>query len=165
MLIEALVPDDSIYAFPALTPQGPGAWHFGLFNLPELPEGLIAGRGQLFLKAFIRSYAANQDAITDEALTEYARTYADPAHLKACVAYFRAFHQDIDDNRELFKNRLSMPVLALGAEYSLGTRVLDQVQDLAVNVGGGVVPGVGHWIPEEAPQEVTQALLTFFVRS
>lgn len=33
VLSEAPIPDPTIYTFPSLTPQGPGAWHFGFFNL------------------------------------------------------------------------------------------------------------------------------------
>ena len=54
-----------------------------------------------------------------------------------------------------------MPVLALGADHSLGTAVETQVAHDATNVTGGVVAGSGHWIPEEQPQAFVAQLLTF----
>ncbi len=164
-LLEAPIPDEAIYSFPALGPNGPVAWQFGMFNESGLPEGLVRGREKYFLETFIQSKATNKQAFTDADFTEYARHYKDPAHLKASFEYFRTFHQDIKDNAIFAKTKLPMPVLALGAQNSLGTYPLEQAKKLALNVEGGVIPNAGHWIAEEVPEEVNNRLMTFFAKT
>lgn len=161
VLLEAPIPDESIYTFPSLGPQGPAAWQFGFLNLPDLPETLVEGQEREFLEFFVRNIAVNQDAFTDADFEEYARTYRMPGKLSAAFNYFRAFHEDIERNAALDQGTLSMPVLALGAESSLGDFVPQQVEGYAENVQGGVIEGSGHWIPEEAPEAFLEQLLTF----
>ena len=161
VLLEAPIPDETVYTFPALTPAGPGAWHFGFFNLPDLPERLLEGQEREFLEFFVRNIATNQDAFTDADFEEYARTYAQTEKLSVAFNYFRAFSEDIERNSALDETALSMPVLALGAEFSLGEFVAQQVSTYGTDVQGGVIEGSGHWIPEEAPELFTEQLLTF----
>ncbi len=160
-LVEAPIPDPSIYTFPALTESGFGAWNFGFFSFPEMPETIIAGQEQYFLEQFVRGLTVNQAAFTDADFAEYARTYAQPGKLRASFDYFRAFPEDVAQNAVYARTPLPMPVLALGAEGSLGGFVLEQVQGYASDVRGGVIPGSGHWVPEERPQAFAERLLTF----
>ena len=55
-----------------------------------------------------------------------------------------------------------MPVLAIGADHSLGTSVGLQVQNYARHVTPVEIENSGHWIYEEHPEEMTQRLLAFF---
>jgi pimeloyl-ACP methyl ester carboxylesterase len=57
--------------------------------------------------------------------------------------------------------RLTLPVLAIGGQYSGGERVADGMKLAADDVQGVVIPGAGHWVAEEAPQELLAALTTF----
>ena len=160
-LVEAPIPDASIYTFPAITEAGFGAWNFGFFSFPEMPETIIAGQEQYFLEQFVRALTVNQAGFTDDDFAEYARTYAQPGKLKASFDYFRAFPEDVAQNEVYAQTPLSMPVLALGAEGGVGGFVPQQVEGYAENVQGGVIEGSGHWIPEEAPEVFTERLLTF----
>jgi pimeloyl-ACP methyl ester carboxylesterase len=58
-----------------------------------------------------------------------------------------------------------MPVLAIGAQHSLGDSVSQQVSQYATNVTGMVIQDSGHWIYEEHPEEMTQILLNFLQKS
>jgi pimeloyl-ACP methyl ester carboxylesterase len=82
--------------------------------------------------------------------------------LRGGFEHYRAFLQDAEHNKESAKNKLKMPVLALGGEYSLGTRVMDVMQAVAADVRGDVVDRCGHWIPDERPDYLLEQLLTFF---
>ena len=59
-------------------------------------------------------------------------------------------------------HKLAMPVLTLGEEGSLGPNMLLNSQPLAENVRGEVVSGCGHYLPEESPSELTQAVSDFW---
>ena len=55
-----------------------------------------------------------------------------------------------------------MPVLALGGEISFGAGVQASLEHVANNVEGGVIPGCAHWIAEEQPERLLEALFGFF---
>ena len=103
--------------------------------------------------------------IADDVIDEYARTYAQPGAMRAGLAYYRAIPRDVADNEQsLAEGKLTMPVLALGGGESFGRRelALESLQRVADDVRGGVVEGSGHFIPEEKPAELANALLDFF---
>ncbi|MFE4964862.1 alpha/beta fold hydrolase [Streptomyces sp. NPDC056660] len=162
VLSEAPIPDPGIYKFPALTANGPGAWHFGFFSLQTgLPESLIRGREMTWTSGFMRGIAVHKDALTPDDLQVFASYLRDYAHLEASFAWFRTFPQDIADNARFQKKPLTMPVLAIGADGSLGSSVAKQVRHYATHVTPAVVPDSGHWIYEEHPEEMTDMLLHF----
>ncbi|MFC8429478.1 alpha/beta fold hydrolase [Streptomyces sp. NPDC057253] len=162
VLSEAPIPDQGIYEFPALTAKGPGVWNFGFFSLRTgLPESLIQGRELTWTTGFMRGIAVHKDALTTDELQVFASYLRDRAHLEASFAWFRAFPQDIADNARFRKKPLAMPVLAVGADGSLGSSVGKQVRRYATHVTPVVVRDSGHWIYEEQPEEMTDLLLRF----
>ena len=62
---------------------------------------------------------------------------------------------------ERAKTRLTMPVLAIGGEKSFGEHVAEAMRLVADDVQGLVVPGAGHFVAEEAPEELLAALSAF----
>ena len=54
-----------------------------------------------------------------------------------------------------------MPVLAIGGAASFGEHVGDAVRAVADDVQSVVIPGVGHFVAEEAPEEMLAALTAF----
>jgi len=162
VLSEAPIPDPSIYEFPALTAKGPGVWNFGFFSLQTgLPESLIRGRELTWTSGFMRGIAVHKDALTPDDLQVFASYLRDYAHLEASFAWFRTFPQDIADNARFQKKPLTMPVLAIGADGSLGSSVAKQVRHYATHVTPAVITDSGHWIYEEHPKETTDMLLHF----
>ncbi|MGI5254084.1 alpha/beta fold hydrolase [Actinacidiphila glaucinigra] len=162
VLTEAPIPDKSLYKFPALTPQGPGFWNFGFFNVTNgLPEQTIKGREAHWVERFSDMLEYNKNGVTQKDAAIYGRYLKDPGHLKASFEWFRTLNQDVADNAVNAKTKLKMPVLALGAQYSLGNAIPDQVRKYATNVTGDVVANSGHWMWEEKPAEMTTRLRAF----
>ncbi|PWU48726.1 alpha/beta hydrolase [Micromonospora globispora] len=162
VLTEAPIPDENVYAFPALSAAGPAVWNFGFFNVTNgLPEQLIAGREELWVDRFTDSIMVNKGSLGPDDVEEYARHLRAPAHLRASFAYFRAFGQDIADNAAYRATKLPMPVLAVGARTSLGDQVAEQVRRYADTVTGEVVEECGHWLFEERPAEMAALVLPF----
>ena len=54
-----------------------------------------------------------------------------------------------------------MPILAIGADGSMGDFVATNAREYAADVTGIVVENSGHWIYEEYPEKLTQILLDF----
>ncbi|TGV76837.1 alpha/beta hydrolase, partial [Mesorhizobium sp. M2D.F.Ca.ET.145.01.1.1] len=74
--------------------------------------------------------------------------------------------QDAIDNQAMLASggKLSMPVLAAGAEKSAGTSQADILRLVATDVTGAVVPASGHWIMEENPDATVKLITDFLSR-
>jgi pimeloyl-ACP methyl ester carboxylesterase len=81
--------------------------------------------------------------------------------MRAGFEYFRAFEQDAKDFAALSATKLSMPVLVLTGEKASGTFLIEQARIVATTVSGTVVRGSGHWLMEEATEQVVPALVGF----
>jgi len=136
-------------------------WHFRFYSVQDLPEMLIAGRELEYLKWFHNSEAINSRAFTNEAEETYARAYAIPGALRAGFEYYRAFASDVKANQEFAKRKLTMPVLGIGGSGSFGPIIGDHLRHVASDVQAVNVEGSGHWVAEEKPAAVTDALLKF----
>ena len=94
----------------------------------------------------------------------YAKEYARPGHIKAGMEVFRAFPGDAEDFAGFAKTKLSMPLLVLSGEKAGGPFLIEQGKMVATNVEGVLVKGRGHWLMEEAPDEVIPKLVEFLNR-
>lgn len=74
--MEAPIPDDGLYAYPAFTPQGESlVWHFSFLTAAnDLARSLIAGKERFFLEYFIKGHATNTSVLTPQVLDLYARS-------------------------------------------------------------------------------------------
>ena len=142
-----------------------GAWHFGFFAAPEFPEMLTRGREREFLTAFAYRghYVYQKAAFTEADITEYVRHYTKPGGMTAGFGYYRAFAQDAKDNLEILgKAKLTLPILAVGGEHGLGEFGKKNLDTVATNVTGLIIKDCGHFVNEEKPDELSQAMLAFF---
>ena len=129
----------------------PRLWHFN-FRGPDV-ERLVAGRERIYLDRFWNELSANPKAIDEATRNHYAALYARPRAMHDAFEQFGALTQDAIDNKELLAKggKLSMPLLAIGAEKSFGTSMADDIRFVATNVTGAVIPNSGHWLMEEQP--------------
>jgi pimeloyl-ACP methyl ester carboxylesterase len=81
------------------------------------------------------------------------------------LTQFGAFGQDAIDNKAfLARGKLTLPVLAIGAEASFGTLMATVMRLVAEDVQEAIVPASGHWVMEENPSATTK-LVTDFLKS
>ena len=140
--------------------DNPGFWHFR-FHGPT-PEALVRGRERTYFDHYWNDFAADKTRSISEAdRTAYAEAYARPGRMRAGWAYFASFPQAAKDFAELARTKLTMPVLSIGGEKSLGEVLGRQTKLVASNVTVVVVKDAGHWILEEKPKDTTDALLKF----
>ncbi|SEA61214.1 alpha/beta fold hydrolase [Pedobacter hartonius] len=163
--MEAPIPDESIYNYPAFTPQGESlVWHFSFFAAKgRLAETLIAGHEAYFFAHFIKVHAGKPEVFTNELLDMYAKSYSKPQSLNAAFEYYQVLTKDVKDNKEISKTKITIPAMAIGGggNGGFGENQANQMRKYATNVVGKVIPGSGHWIPEESPQELNSAVIEF----
>ena len=138
-------------------------WHFHFFG--TTPLALVTGRERIYLEHFWNDFAADAKKSVPEADRRfYAKEYARPGHMKAGMEVFRAFPKDAEDFAGLAKSKLSMPLLVLSGEKAGGPFLIEQGRMVATNVEGVLVKGRGHWLMEEAPDQVIPKLVEFLNR-
>ena len=154
---------------PGLSPSPPlfaparlnnALWHFAFNRLAEVNDQLVAGREDVYFGWQFASKAAKK--LPDYAVRHYVDTLAaSPEALHASFAIYRALDATIAQNQQRKERRLTLPILAIGGQYSLGEQVADTMKLGADDVQALVVPGCAHWVPEETPEETLAALTAF----
>jgi pimeloyl-ACP methyl ester carboxylesterase len=141
--------------------QSPLLWHFN-FRGPD-EERLVAGRERIYLDRFYNELSADPKKIDEGTRRHYAALYARPHAMHDAFEQFGAFNQDATDNKALLAKggKLTMPVLALGGDKSLGAAEADTLRVVATNVTKGIVPDSGHWIMDENPKATTEFIVNF----
>ena len=135
-------------------------WHFHFYG--ETPLKLVTGRERAYLEHFWNDFAADPKHSVGEAdRAFYASEYARPGAMQAGFNVFRAFAQDAEDFASFAKTSLPMPMLVLTGEKASGEFLIQQGRLVAGNVDGVVVKGSGHWLMEEAPDQVIPELVSF----
>jgi pimeloyl-ACP methyl ester carboxylesterase len=140
--------------------NNPSIWHFR-FNGP-VPEALVQGRERTYFDYFWNDFAADKTHSIPEADRKvYTAAYARPGRMHAGWAYFVSFQQAAKDFAQLSQTKLTMPVLTIGGEKSLGEALAQQTKLVATDVTVVVLKNTGHWVLEEQPKETTEALRKF----
>jgi pimeloyl-ACP methyl ester carboxylesterase len=140
--------------------NNPNVWHFR-FN-GEYPEKLVKGRERTYFEYFWNVLAADKmHSIPEADRKAYTAAYSRPGRMHAGWAYFVSWPQLAKDFAQLSQTKLTMPVLSIGGEKSLGNELGAQMKLVATDVTVVVLKDTGHWISEERPKETTDALMKF----
>ncbi len=140
--------------------KNPLLWHFR-FGGPDM-ERLVEGRERIYLDRFWNEFSADPVKFTEDAREHYAKLYALPGAMHSGFSQFAAFDQDVIDNRAFLASaKLTMPVLAVGGEYSFGPTMATVMRFAATDVQEAIVLGSGHWIMEENPKATVEMVRAF----
>jgi pimeloyl-ACP methyl ester carboxylesterase len=139
--------------------KSPLLWHFN-FRGPDV-DRLVKGRERIYLDRFYNELSADPRKIDEATRSHYAKLYARPGNMHYAFEQFAAFNQDAKDNRVFAEKKLTMPILALGAEKSFGDQQTAILREVGANVQGGIITGSGHWIMEEQPAQTVSTIRAF----
>ena len=140
--------------------NAPNVWHFR-FN-GEYPEALVKGRERTYFEYFWNVLAADKTRSIPEADRKaYTEAYSKPGRMRAAWAYFASWPQLAKDFAQISQTKLTMPVLSIGGDKSLGNELAEQMKLVASDVTVVVLKDTGHWILEERPKETTEAIVKF----
>lgn len=137
-------------------------WHLGFFTVPQIAETFLRGRERELLTWFFWHIANDESAVSPAHFEEYLRQICKPGALRAGIEYYAAVWTDREDNLALAKQPLDCPVLAIGGAASSGPYVEQLFKPVARDVRGVVIERAGHWLGDENPGAVADALLAFF---
>ena len=142
-------------------------WFF-LAEKPDMPEVLIGGAPEYFLRRKLEQWSGPDAVFEEDAVSEYVRCFSDPEAIRAsCEDYRAAASIDLehDDADAAAGRRISCPLLVLwGDRGFVGNNydVLEVWRRYADDVRGRGLD-CGHFVPEEAPGPTIAALREFLL--
>jgi len=143
-------------------------WFFLIRPVP-FPETLLSSHPEDYLKHTIGGRSAGLKPFTPEAYAEYLRCLRDPATIHGiCEDYRASASIDLEHERHDLAtgNKIRCDVLVLWGKHGVIERCFDPLAEwkLLTEEGrlGGRALDCGHYIPEEAPDELLAEVLPFF---
>jgi epoxide hydrolase 4 len=143
------------------------SWYMFYFQLPWLPETLMAKDiKRQFVRAF-RGWAHRKEAFPDEVIEAFRRPMEEPGALRAGINYYRAAFRNVSAATQKLP-KVAVPTQVIWGENdeALGKELCD---DLDRVVSGPLevhfIPDCSHWVQQEYPEAVNALLLDFLNRS
>ena len=137
------------------------SWYMFFFQLPLLPEALLAANNFKLLKQF--AYAnSRRGTFSRRDLARYFEAFGKPGALTGAINWYRAMFRRPQGGRAYPK--IAAPTLVIWgtADHFLGARLL---RGMTRHFAGPFklvrLPGVSHWVQQEAPRRVNELLLRF----
>ncbi len=135
------------------------SWYIFFFQIPWLPEFLISRGGGKAIKGAFSNMARDQSNFPDEALEVYAKAAMRTGSLTAMLNYYRALlrHGDTVDVED---KMLDTPTLMIWGEEdsALNIKCTEGTEQWVPNLELHHLPGVSHWVQQEAPEKVNAIL-------
>lgn len=161
-LLDAGIPGITL---PTSIPTDPARawkiWHFAFHLVPELPETLIAGRERDYVAWFLKAKALADDTFDDIDVERYAAALTDGG-VSASLAYYRHAHESARRNHEILDRRhLTVPILGVSSSHGSIPDMAASIKPWADNTTGVTIAGAGHYIPDEQPGALAEALTAF----
>ncbi len=142
-------------------------WHwFFLIQPPPLPESLIEGNPERYLKAVMGSRSAGLRPFSEKAFAEYLRCLTlSGAATGICEDYRASAGLDLEHDRADRETgmKLTRPTRVFWGEHGIVNKCfapLEEWERVATNVSGKSLP-CGHYIPEELPDVLLAEALPF----
>jgi pimeloyl-ACP methyl ester carboxylesterase len=135
-------------------------WHIPFNQQDKVNEQLVTEREEIFFGAEF-SASAGKNKLPEAAVRYYIDGLSDPEALHGSFQLYRAFDATAAQNAQRKTRRLAMPVLAIGGAESSGEMPAETMKLTADEVQSLVIPDTGHWLAEQAPEQMLAALGEF----
>jgi pimeloyl-ACP methyl ester carboxylesterase len=126
---------------------------------PDVTERLVVGQERAFLTWFYERYTASPETIDAKTVDEYLRTFSGREGVLGAMGVYRAAFTTIAQTEPLTRRKIRTPVVALGGAKSLGAVMGAMVEKVAEHVAAHEIANCGHFLPEEAPNEIVRHVL------
>jgi pimeloyl-ACP methyl ester carboxylesterase len=134
---------------------------FSMMN--DVSEALVAGREDIYMRHLWQLFTGDKVRADWASWRLYVRMKQQPGAFSGGAAYYRALYRSVEQVTPLTTTPLPMPVMTITGGLSTGPYGEQLMKKLARDVRTSIVlEGVGHFVAEERPAEVTQALRSFF---
>jgi pimeloyl-ACP methyl ester carboxylesterase len=133
--------------------------------VPDLPEALISGREDLWLRHLFSDWCYNPLAISGAAFDTYVEAYRKPGAVRGAMSDYRAIAEDVAQDKVDADIKIACPTLSLwGADFHAVGKMFDMAAvwaEMASDLRTAAIPQAGHLPQEEQPELVNAELLKF----
>ena len=138
------------------------SWYIAAFRVPWLPELLLtAGHGWLAAEGMAAT-AADRSRFPPAVLGVYRDAAARPGAMTAMLNYYRALPLAGPPPEAVaaLRERSEIPTLLIWGEedVALGRELLHGTRELVPNLVLRTLPGISHWVQQDAPETVNVLL-------
>ena len=141
------------------------SWYAAAFQIPTLPERWLARNGARAIGESMLKTSTLPDTFSRDLLAATCANAAEPGALKSMIDWYRAAGRGGGMRRQL---RLGFPVietptLMLWGEEDpfLARYTTEHTEDYVANLTLRMLPGVSHWVQQDAPERMDAELRAF----
>lgn len=138
------------------------SWYIALFQVPFLELALEQSDNALLF--WMMSSTAAPGTFAEDNLALYRAALSRPGRARVVLSYYRqAFRKNLLKERRRLREapRVSVPATVLwgDADQMLDAHQAEGIRSFVERVEVRHLPGVSHWVPEEQPEVIAQAIL------
>lgn len=147
-------------------PQRRRSWYMAFFQLPWLPERMLLRADAAGIRQAFRAMAVDKSRFPDAVLDVYARAAQQPGALTAMINWYRAAFRHRED-MAAGTGHVGVPTLQIWGEEdtALGLETLEGTDRYVPDLTQRRLPGVSHWVQQEAPEAVNAILAEWLPRA
>jgi epoxide hydrolase 4 len=137
------------------------SWYMFFFQIPRLPEHLIARDDFSFAKRSLR--ADSKDAFSDEDLERYVEAWSQPGALTGMINYYRAALRRSPRKALAQMKPIEAQTLVIWGmrDRHLGSELAEPAPEWVPNVRVKRIPDATHWVQHDAAERVNELLVEF----
>jgi pimeloyl-ACP methyl ester carboxylesterase len=137
------------------------SWYVVFFQLPYLPEAMLGARGARFIGQAFIGMAVDKSRFPKPVLDHYRQNALHPGALTAMINYYRANLRTL--GRAAPAPPIDVPTLMIWGEQdtALGLELTEGYDPYVTDFTLCRLPGVSHWVQQEAPEQVNARFLTW----
>jgi epoxide hydrolase 4 len=140
------------------------SWYVAFFQLPWLPERMLTSNRAEGVRRAFRDMAIDKSRFPDEVLDRYANDALRPGAMSAMINWYRAAVRYRAGEGDF--PVIETPTLIVWGEEdtALGLETLDGTERYVRDLTIRRLPGVSHWVQQEAPEAVNAILQDWLTR-
>jgi epoxide hydrolase 4 len=141
------------------------SWYIFFFQLPWLPEWMMGAKGARGIKGAFYNMAVDKSRFGKDVLQIYANAALRPGALKSMINFYRALLRT-PDFRQIGGGDIVTPTLMIWGEEdsALNIHCTEGTEQWVPHFTLHRLPGVSHWVQQEAPDQVNQILESWLDR-
>ena len=142
------------------------SWYILAFQLPWLPERLLAARDFQALRRALRRQPTRPDAFTAQDIDRYVAAAAQPGALRAAINYYRAAFRANPLAQVHTLRRVDIPTLIIWGDQDryLGRELAEPDRAWVPDVRVERIAEASHWVQADAPERVNQLMVDFLLK-
>jgi len=146
------------------------SWYMFFFLLEKAPEKVLSSNNFEILKHMFEISIKRKDRFSLSDIEEYVSSWSKEGGITGGLNYYRAnLNEEFWDNlgESIPFPKIKIPTLQIWAEDDmfLGKELTEGTKEFVVDApfSLNVIPNCGHWVQQEAPEEVNQIMEEFLL--